>query len=255
MTSEQTSTLPPLHSATYRFTADQADSTGRMPLWLIVSRIIEVATAHANRLGIGYADLVPLGIGWVLSRLSVEIAALPPVNTDYTFVTWIDSLNRHFSDRCMTVTDPDGRELMHIRTTWICIDLRERALAPLDAISPERFPIPGLSCPVAPMGKIRPLPEGSDSFGYTFLYDDIDINRHVNTVQWVRLILNAFSPEWHETHAIRRFDIEFRHECRYGQTARVATAAGAAPGVTLCEITDPEGRRAVASSITATQLS
>lgn len=242
---------PPYHSRTFRFTADQADSSGRMPMWLIVSRIIEMATAHANILGIGYADLVPLGIGWVLSRLSVEVVASPEINTDYTFTTWIDGANRHFSERCMVVTDPSGRELIHVRSTWICIRFADRTMADLEVIAPERFPMPGRECPIAPMRKVRPLPEQAQSMPYTFVYDDIDINRHVNTVQWIRLILNAFPLSWHEEHNIRRFDIAFQHECRYGQTVQVRTLT--TDLTTNCEILTPEGTRAVTSSITWNQ--
>lgn len=242
--------MQPLHQHTYRFTADQANCAGRMPLWLIVSRVIEVATEHANILGIGYADLLPMGIGWVLSRLSVEIVDSPEINTDYTFHTWIDSINRHYSERCLTVTDHHGRDLMHIRTTWTCINFRERTLALLDIIGADRFPTVGKVCPVTPMRKVRPLPDDARSMSYTFVYDDIDINCHVNTVQWVRLILNAFDLEWHRQHTITRFDIAFQHECRYGDTVSVRTAQGDTPDVTLCEIADPEGRRAVSASIT-----
>ncbi len=243
--------LPAFHTQTFRFTADQANSSGRMPMWLIVSRIIEVATAHANRLGIGYADLVPLGIGWVLSRLSVEVIDSPAINSEYSFTTWIESVNRHFSERCMVVTDADGRALMHVRSTWICINFVERTMADLEVISPERFPMPGRECPIAQMRKVRPLPEQAEVMTYTFVYDDIDINCHVNTVQWIRLILNAFPLSWHEAHTIRRFDIAFQHECRYGQTVEVRTLT--TDLVTQCEILTAEATRAVTASISWNQ--
>ncbi len=239
--------LPEYHSFTYNFTADQTDAQGRMPMWLIANRIIEMATAHANRLGIGYADLVPHGIGWVLSRMSIEVVEYPPVNSDYTFLTWIESLNRHFSERCMVVTDTDGEELIHVRTTWICIDIANRTLAPLDALSPERFPMSGRDCPVAAMRKVRPLPESAEETTYTFTFDDIDINRHVNTIQWVRLILNAFPMDWHNTHEISRFDIAFQHECYYGETVSVRTVT--TDLLSQCEILAPGGTRAVTASI------
>lgn len=240
--------LPEYHSSTFTFTADQADAQERMPMWLIVSRIIEMATGHANRLGIGYDDLVPRGIGWVLSRMTVEVVKYPPINTDYTFLTWIESLNRHFSERCMVVTDPKGNELMHVRTTWICIDIANRTLAPLDALEIDRFPMPGKECPVASMRKVRPLPAEAEEMSYTFTFDDIDINRHVNTVQWVRLILNAFSMDWHNGHEISRFDIAFQHECYYGETVSVRTMT--ADMTSQCEIIAPSGTRAVTASLT-----
>lgn len=216
-------------------------------MWLIVRRVIEMATAHANLLGIGYADLLPLGIGWVISRLSVEVISSPEINSEYTFTTWIESVNRHFSERLMVVTDATGCELMHVRTTWICIDFTQRTLSSLEVINPERFPLPGKQLPIQPMRKVRPLPSEARSMLYTFLYDDIDINGHVNTVQWIRLILNAFPLEWHKQYTIGRFDIAFQHECRYGEQVDVRTLT--LDHSTQVEIIDPEGRRAVTASI------
>ena len=42
----------------YFLTAGESDAEGRMPLTLVAERIIEVATEHANSLGIGYATLI-----------------------------------------------------------------------------------------------------------------------------------------------------------------------------------------------------
>ena len=80
-------------------TAGESDAEGRMPLTLLTERLIENATEHANALGIGYADLLPLGIGWVLSRVSVEMTSWPAINEAYTVTTWIESYNRRFSER------------------------------------------------------------------------------------------------------------------------------------------------------------
>ncbi len=215
--------LPDHLDVTYTFTADQADPQGRMPVWLVASRVIEVATLHANALGIGYAALEPMGIAWVLSRLSIEIDETPRINEDYTFHTWIANLNRHFSDRMMTVTGADGRELMRVRTTWVALDLRARTLASLDKIDSARFPILERECAIEPMRKVRPLgPEAQDR-EYTFVYDDIDVNGHVNTVQYVRLVMNQWPLDWHAAHAPARFDIAFQHECRYGETVTART--------------------------------
>ena len=55
------------HTHDYFLTAGECDATGHMPVQLLVSRVIEVATEHANSLNIGYANLQPRGIAWVLS--------------------------------------------------------------------------------------------------------------------------------------------------------------------------------------------
>ena len=43
---------------TYFLTPAECNPEGRMPITLLINRLIEVATLHANELGIGYATLV-----------------------------------------------------------------------------------------------------------------------------------------------------------------------------------------------------
>ena len=96
-------------SKDYFLTAGESNAEGRMPLTLVAERVIEVATEHANSLGIGYANLIKSNIGWVLSRMSIEMVRYPVINDSYTMETWIESYNRMFSNRnsrcCMV---PEG---------------------------------------------------------------------------------------------------------------------------------------------------
>ena len=54
------------YSHTYSLTAGECDPESRLPLPLIVSRLIEVATEQANAWGVGYARLKEDGQAWVL---------------------------------------------------------------------------------------------------------------------------------------------------------------------------------------------
>ena len=48
-----------------------------MSVPVLVSKIIDVATAHANALGIGNPSMVEMRAGWILSRVSVEMVRWP----------------------------------------------------------------------------------------------------------------------------------------------------------------------------------
>ena len=68
--------IQPYYLNSYQLTAGEAGPLSRMPLTLVVERVIEVATEHANALNIGYARLLTHGIGWVLSRITVSYTHL-----------------------------------------------------------------------------------------------------------------------------------------------------------------------------------
>ncbi|MDE6276677.1 MAG: hypothetical protein K2M06_01055 [Muribaculaceae bacterium] len=204
----------------YILTAGESDAGGRMPVTLVTERVIEAATEHANALHIGYDELSKANIGWVLSRLAVEMFRYPRINERYTLSTWIQSYNRRFSERAFVMkSDDTGEVLGYMLSIWTAIDIERRTVADLSAFEKERFPIGSIECPIAPV--IRPAkidPALAQTEQYTFKYCDLDFNRHVNTVRYITLILNHWSLDWFDTHTIRRFDILFHHECFFGQT-------------------------------------
>lgn len=211
------------HQHTYHLTAGECDATGSLPLTTLTERIIEVATEHANILGIGYSTLVTRGIGWVLSRLSIEMTQYPGINDTYVITTWIENFNRHFSERNMQITDGDGNTIGYARTVWVTINYKERKMADLSFMTEMDLPQEDLPCPIAKMPRLKSPKPGSNEFDYTFRYCDLDFNRHVNTVRYIDLILNRWPLEKYDANYIGRFDISFAHECYFHQKVRVRT--------------------------------
>ncbi len=203
-------------------TAGESDAGGRMPLTLVTERVIETATEHANALHIGYDELSKARIGWVLSRLAIEMFRYPGINERYTLTTWIQSYNRLFSERAFMMTSDDtGEVLGYMRSVWAAINFETRAVADLSEFERERFPVSSRPCPIDPVRRPEKLSPQARVTDYTFKYCDLDFNRHVNTVRYITLILNHWNLEHFDTHILRRFDILFHHECLFGETVSV----------------------------------
>lgn len=235
------------HRHTYHLTAGECDATGHLPLPLLCERLIESATEHANILDIGYTRLAALGIGWVLSRLSVEMSRYPGINDTYSITTWIDNINRRFSERNMLIEDGEGTVIGHARTVWVAIDLKRRTLGDLSAICADPLPCPALPCPIPRMPRLASPPEGCLEFEYTFRYCDLDFNRHVNTVRYIDLILNRWPLAHFDRNMVRRFDIAFSHEC-YFEDVVLVRASQSGP-VNDCELLR-DGQKMVSARIT-----
>ncbi len=243
-------TKQPQYSHSYILTAGESDAKGRMPLTLVTERVIEVATEHANALNIGYDALIKKNIGWVLSRLSIEMLRYPRINGHYTLTTWIESYNRHFSERNFVMTDAAGDILGHMRTVWVAMDFATRSVADLTSLESIPFPLDNAVCPIEKTPRIPHPGADATTEEYTFRYRDIDFNRHVNTVRYLDLILNHWTLEHFDNMAARRLDIMFHNECHFGETValRVAEGPGSCPG-DICEIVKPDGTRAVSARI------
>ena len=223
---------------TFFLSAGETDAEGKLSLPLLTSKIIDIATAHANSLGIGNPSMAHLRRGWVLSRLAIEMTEYPKVNDSYSLTTWVESWNRHFSERNFAITAADGRVLGYARSIWMVLDTETRESTGLSHLNLPEGIISSRECPIPRQGKhhlILPLsfdgelPRGAvkstaEPQHYTFKYCDIDYYRHVNTVRYVQMLLNRFSLEFFDTHEIERMELTFMRESLYGQTVAINRA-------------------------------
>lgn len=207
-------------SKTYYLSAGECNPQGELPLSLLMSRVIDIATLHANEWGVGYKRLIADGHAWVLARVTIEMERYPRVDEHYTLTTWIEDYNHMFSQRNMMVTDADGNVLGYVRTIWMVIDLATRKSVDISQLSYIRDNISDRRCPIEPQNKIQPLCEGSYVM-HTFGYAECDFNRHVNTVRYIDLLVNQLPIEYYDKRIVHRLEVAFIKETHYGEEAMV----------------------------------
>lgn len=212
----------------YFLTAGESNARGEMPMTLAAERLIEIATNHANALGIGYATLSPLGVGWVLSRLSIKMLRTPRINEYYTITTWIESWNRLLSERCFRFDDGEGKVIGWGRTTWATIDVATRKAADLTRFASDALLGHGMVCELPRMRNHQPV-DATEAVSLTFRFMDLDFNRHVNSVRYIEHILNLWPLEHYDRYRVESFEIAYRRECLAGQTVLMAVGANGVP--------------------------
>ena len=207
-------------SKTYYLSAGECNPQSELPLPLLVNKVIDVATLHANEWGVGYKRLIADNHAWVLARITIEMERYPRVNENYTLTTWIEDYNRMFSQRNMEVTDERGNTLGYVRTIWMVIDLSTRQSVDMSQLTYIRENINDRPCPIAPQAKLRPVAEGEVT-EHTFGYVECDFNRHVNTVRYLELLLNQFELSYFDNNVVHRMEMSFIKETRYGESVHV----------------------------------
>lgn len=209
-------------SKTYFLTAGECNPQGEMPLQLVVERIIEISTLHANAWAVGYDNLIKRNEGWVLSRVTVEMKRYPTINESYTVTTWIEGYNRHFSQRNVAITDASGEVVGEARTVWMAINFATREGVDISQLSYINSNVSSRRSGIEPQSRLRPVTQGRTA-SYTFQYADCDFNRHVNTVRYLELLMNQFAMQKYDDCVLRRMEIAFLRETRYADTALVRT--------------------------------
>lgn len=214
-----------VYSREFYLAAGDGTAEQLLPVGLAVERCIEVATDHANMLGVGYENLKAHGQSWVLSRIVLEMTEYPRVNETYRVETWVDSFNRAFSDRFFRILNCRGEVCGYSRSTWVAIDLEKRTLADISRFDALKALITAArECPIRPCGRHKAVGDGAEVTEHTFCYSDIDSNRHVNTVRYVEMLLDRWPLEFHDAHRVRRLEVSFMRECLCGERAQLALA-------------------------------
>ena len=220
--------MAPFIEKSYFLSASDANAEGKLSLTSLTSNIIDIATDHANYLGIGNPSMADMNAGWILSRLTIDMNELPVVNSHYILKTWIEDFNRHFSARCFSISSSDGKIYGYSRTIWLVIDAVSHKNLGLSHFQMPKEMILGESAPISMQEKHFPIYNGDvaptikaikathEPFRYTFKYCDLDFYRHVNTVRYVTMLLNQFSLKEHDETMVKRIELSFLHEASYG---------------------------------------
>lgn len=224
-----------IYTESFFLSAGEGNAEQEMSLPLLVSKLIDIATAHANSLGIGNPMMSDFNGGWVLSRLTIEMNGYPKVDTSYLISTWVESTNRHFSTRAFKIHDADGCVYGYARSIWLVMDTVNHTNLGLGRINITDDMIDGTEVPIERQLRHVPivlcksdesvskgaLAATAPAFDYMFQYCDLDFYRHVNTVRYVNLLLNRYSLEEHDATFIKRLELSFLHEAKYGMETQL----------------------------------
>ncbi|WP_270739051.1 acyl-[acyl-carrier-protein] thioesterase [Coprobacter fastidiosus] len=203
--------------AAYIYDLEPAEGNAQqeIPLTLLVKRILETATYHAENWGVGYSTLIKENRAWVLARLAIEMSSYPGIYDKYKIETWIESYNKHFSARNFCFSSPDGKLYGYARSIWSVIDIQNRTSVDITTFRHIENNVGEKDCPIAPQSKIKQVNDENPII-YPIRYSDIDINRHINSVKYIEHILDMFSMNMYDKNFIRRFEINYINEARYG---------------------------------------
>jgi acyl-ACP thioesterase len=192
------------------------DFRGRVTIPLLGNYMLHAASNHASQRGFGFSDMTGKHTAWVLSRLAMEIVRYPEMSEPVTLYTWIDEVGRIFTSRCFELVDGAGRPCGYARSIWAAIDMQTRRPTPLDVEALSAWLVEGRDCPIEKPGKIPPVEHETEGIPYRVKYSDLDINGHFNSIKYMEHLLDLFDLELFVSREVRRFEIAYLSEGRYG---------------------------------------
>ena len=206
---------------TFPIVPSQCDSTARLGIPNAFSMLMDVATEHADLLGIGPAYLMREDRFWLTVRAKARFHRRPALTEQVRLATWPEPPDRHRCLRDYALTCGDEL-LVEGKAEWVILDRKTGRLLNVAEIYPEGLV---LREDVVLPERFSRIPEdftGSEPLGtYTVLSTDIDLGGHMNNAAYIHAFATLFSTEEWNRENITELEAVYRAQCFEGEILTV----------------------------------
>jgi acyl-ACP thioesterase len=131
----------------------------------------------------------------------------------------VEEINRASTTRNFKITDEAGVIIGGASSIWAMMDIKTRRAIDLKTLPHLNAFVTGEPSIITKPTRLQSI-DGIENAveEHTVRYTDIDFNQHANSMKYVEWLLDRFSLNWHKTHLVKRFEINFLHEALYGET-------------------------------------
>jgi len=194
------------------------DKNDRLSMKSILSIFQDVASIHAEEIGVGYKEMLNKNLYWVLSRIKIDIVKMPEINQTVVVETWPHEKGKVDFDRDLRILSEDGEVLIIGTSKWCVIDTVQRKLQRAENVNYIGDIYPGVNY-AETFSKIS-LPDVNTlfKFKYNVLFSDLDHNQHMNNTNYANLVVSAIENE-----KFNHFEINFLNECKFKDEIYIST--------------------------------
>lgn len=186
---------------------------------------------HSEILGYSAEKLLKeKGWTWIILRNRINFYKIPHYCQRIKVVTWAQDGYKLFFPRMVSGYDENGDKVFDAMTEWVLFDVvHKRPMRP--SVLENAFPVPREEMLKDPstLGKMKSwdeqekkeiLPPAFPKPGYY----DVDLNKHINNVVYVKWIVSALDDDFLESHVPVMMDVSWITQTFEHDEVRVETA-------------------------------
>jgi acyl-ACP thioesterase len=192
------------------------DAGGRASLQSICNYLQEIAGMNAAKLGFSVEAMFKHGLTWVLSRLHLQMHKYPRWGETIAVETWPSVMSGLFALREFIIRDARDDVIGLATTSWMTMDLKtKKAIEIPDFITSSR-PQNTNRALEDNFRKLPEAPEYESELAFNVRRSDLDINQHVNNVNYIEWAIESIPVAYLREHYISALEISYRAEAHYG---------------------------------------
>lgn len=178
------------------------------------------AAEHSILGGLSFNDMQQFNQAWVLSRIRVEISALPKWQDTVNTKTWIERLEDGTSIRNIEMY-LNGEKIVGATTLWVVLNTKLRKAESL-ALPHDHFEkFPDRHATWIPSTRINFLRETQVVAQRTVALSDLDIVNHANNVKYFEWCLDTMPLTPILNQELQSFDMNFLRELNWGDAVQI----------------------------------
>ena len=192
------------------------DYSGKLGYAGAFAVLMDLATEHAERLGIGLAAMKAKNRFWVTVKTKIIFYERPAVSEAVRLITWPEKPGAVRCNRSYEIRRGDEL-LVAGRTEWAVMNTELNTIAPATDLFPAELDYMSGSSVSESFARIPARFDGSEPFtSYTVRSTDIDLGGHMNNAAYPRALFGAFSVQALREKPVRCVDLIFRAPCHEG---------------------------------------
>lgn len=185
------------------------DSHDKITAKGILSIFQDVASCHAEDIGVGFNEMYQKNLFWVLSRVKFDIIKMPVINQEVEVETWPHEKGKADFDRDMRILSETGETLIIATSKWCVIDTITRTLKSSQGVEYLGEVCPDINYEGRFKKIVLPNGEWTKKYSYTLMPSDIDHNQHLNNTNYANFVTNVIDKKNYS-----HFEINYLSECR-----------------------------------------
>jgi acyl-ACP thioesterase len=219
-------------SRSYTIRSYEVDAGGRLSVPSIFNYLQDAASGHAQKLGVAVSQLQANNYTWVLSRIILKMDNYPQWGETIRISTWPSGIEGAFALRDFDIRCND-RTIGACISAWIIIDTDKRRPVRPKAFAQQLKPVDKGHVLDQPLTKLPGLSEFQIEKQFQVRYHDLDINQHVNNVNYIEWLLECRDHGRPHQSVLSELSINFLGEALLDEKVRARSNALDSTGLCL----------------------
>jgi len=177
----------------------------------------DLATISAEELGFGYSFVVQKNLAWFLLKYRIEFINYPEKLYDIDIKTTPRGYNKLFAYRDFEIEHND-KIIAKATSTWALVDIDTKSMVSVAQALSDNPHMKQFEKQEDDLSyeKIKPLENITKEKTFEIRFDDLDVNKHVNNVNYIIWAFETLDFDFRNSKKLKSLDIMFKKEIKFG---------------------------------------